>query len=41
MKAMQRKRILFTMLIYLPIMRTVCCYLRPLELINQEHAMQA
>ena len=40
-KQTQRKRILFAILTYLPIMRTVCCYVRQLELINQEHPMHA
>ena len=41
MKPTQRKRILFAMLIYLPIILTVCCYMRPLELINDEYTLHA
>ena len=29
--------LVLSLLIYLRIMRTVCCYVRPLELINQEY----
>ena len=39
MKKKQSKRILFAMLICLPIMRTVCCYMRLLELINDEYTL--
>ena len=41
MKPTQGKRILFAMLIYLPTMRTVCCNVCPVELINDEYALHA
>ena len=36
-----RKWILFVILIYLPIEGTVCCYVRPLELLNGEYPTHA
>ena len=41
MQPIQHKWILFAMFIYLRVMRTVCCYVRPLELVNSEEPMRA
>ena len=41
MQPKQRKCILFAMLIYSLIMRTVFCYVRPLELVYEEYPMHA
>ena len=41
MQPKQRKRILFAMLIYVPNMQTVCCYVRPLKLVKEEYPTHA